>query len=205
METLKERYDEIVSERNEIIGQINALAENEEVKEYFALCKQNDILANRQKDLYKQIKIQEYSSCSHIWVTTFHDYDRWEGRSHNYRGCIKCGLDQRVFNTIDGWYNSSYWLSLGDRIMYDFMNDYQYGGGIDTKVLCDLDLAKAIYSKIKEVHPDIDDETAIKYFEIALNNIRNIKVSEERKENRAKRLSLNPDFNKWNGRDVTSY
>ena len=69
----------------------------------------------------------------------------------------------------------------------------------------DLDLAKAIYSKIKESHPDIDDETARKYFEIALDNIRKIKVNDERKVSRAKRLSLSPKFNKWTGCDVSSY
>ena len=68
---------------------------------------------------------------------------------------------------------------------------------METKLVCNLDLAKAIYSKIKEAHPDIDDETARKYFEISLDDIRNIKVNDERKKSRAKRLSLNPDFNKW--------
>ena len=37
-----------------------------------------------------------------------------------------------------------------------------------------------------------------KYFEIVLENIRNIKVNDERKCDRAKRLSLNPEFDKWN-------
>ena len=62
--------------------------------------------------------------------------------------------------------------------------------------------SKSIYTRIKETHPDIDDDMAIKYFEIALNNIRNIKVSEERKINRAKRLSLDPKFKSWNCSDV---
>ena len=81
--------------------------------------------------------------------------------------------------------------------MYDFMYGGVYRSGIDTKMFCDLDLAKAIYSKIREAHPNIDDETARKYFEIALDNIRNIKVTEERKANRAKRLLLIPGFNRW--------
>ena len=42
-----------------------------------------------------------------------------------------------------------------------------------------------------------NDLIAIKYFEIALDNIRNIDVSDERKVNRAKRLALMPSFNKW--------
>ena len=130
----------------------------------FDLYNKNEQLVCQQKDLYKQMKIDEYSFCNHIWVNTLHDYDSFEGRSYNYHGCIKCGLDQRVFYLSE-----------------------QYR---------DLDLAKAIYSKIKEAHPDIDDETARKYFEIVLYNIRENKVSDERK---AKRLSLSPEFNKWTG------
>lgn len=205
MKNLKTKYDQIVSERKGLIEQINVLAEDETVKKYFQLRSQNDELANQQRDLYKQIKVEEYSSCNHIWVNTLHDYDSYEGRSYNYCGCIKCGLDRRVFYLMES-YHSPDWLTLDQRIMYDFMKGgHAYGKGIDTHILCDLDLAKAIYSKIKEVHSDMDDETAIKYFRVALHNIRDTKVSEERKVSRAKRLSLNPKFNKWTGWDVSRH
>ena len=205
MENLKTKYDQIVSKRKELIERINALAEDETVKKYFELRSQNDELSNQQKKMYKQIKVEEYSSCNHIWVNTLNDYDSWEGRSYNYCGCIKCGLDKRVFHLMER-YDSSYWLTLEQRIMYDFIRDgHAYGKDIETHILCDLDLAKAIYSKIKEVHPDIDDETAIKYFKVALHNIRDTKVSDERKESRAKRLSLSPKFNKWTAWDVKRY
>ena len=205
MENLKTKYDQIVLKREELIEQINVLAENEIVKKYFELCEQNNALANQQKELYKQIKVEEYSSCNHIWVNTLHNYDSWEGRSYNYCGCIKCGLDKRVFHLMER-YDSSYWLTLEQRIMYDFMRDsHAYEKGIETHILCDLDLAKAIYLRIKEAHPDIDDETAIKYFKVALHNIRDTKVSYERKESRAKRLSLSPKFNKWTAWDVKIY
>ena len=201
MEDLKEQYNHIVSERQTIIDQINVLAENETVKEYFALREQNEKLASQQKDLYKQIKVEEYSSCNHIWVNTLHDYDSWEGRSYNYHGCVKCGLDKRVFHLMERFHSLD-WLTLDQRIMYDFVKNHHSSSGINSNLLCDLDLAKAIYAKIKEVHPDIDDETAVKYLKVALHNIRDIKVSDERKESRAKRLSLKPGFNKWTGFDV---
>ena len=204
MEDLKEQYNHIVSERQTIIDQINVLAENETVKEYFALCKQNDKLASQQKDLYKQIKVGEYSSCNHIWVITLLDYDILKGRSYDYHGCVKCGLDKRVFN-LKGRFHSQDWLTLDQRIMYDYMENHSYKSGINTNLFCDLDLAKAIYAKIKEVHPDIDDETAVKYLKVALHNIRDTKVSDERKESRAKRLSLKPEFNKWTVFDVCRY
>ena len=201
MDNLKEQYDQIESERKGIIEQINALAENETVKKYFSLCEQNDKLSKQQKDLYKQIKVREYSSCKHIWVNTLHEYDGWEGRSYNYFGCVKCGLDRRVFHLIENS-QSLEELTLDQRIMYDFMMNHSSNRGIDSKLLCDLDLAKAIYAKIKEVHPDIDDKTAIRYLKVALHNIRDTKVNDERKASSAKRLSLKSSFNKWSGSDV---
>ena len=56
-----------------------------------------------------------------------------------------------------------------------------------------------MYSKIVEYHPEIDDVTALKYFEIALDNMRNIRVTDDRKESRVKRLMLKPGFHNWGG------
>lgn len=90
--------------------------------------------------------------------------------------------------------------------MYEFMKTHpSYRRGIYTKISCNLNLARAIYSKIKEAHPDIDDETATKYFKVALTNIRNTEVSDKRQKDRAKRLSLSPKFNSWNASDVHKF
>ena len=110
-------------------------------------------------------------------------------------------MDRRVFHLIENS-QSLEELTLDQKIMYDFMMNHFSNRGIDSKLLCDLDLAKAIYAKIKEVHPDIDDKTAIRYLKVALHNIRDTKVNDERKASRAKRLSLKSSFNKWSGSDV---
>ena len=78
--------------------------------------------------------------------------------------------------------------------MYDYLWDTDIDG---EKIICDLALAKAIYKRIKEIYPDINDELLKKYFKIALDNMMNIKVTEQRKRNRIKRLNLNQNFN-WN-------
>ena len=193
MKELKAKYDQITSEREEILKQI---------KKYFKLCSENEELSKLQEKLYKQMKVEEYSSCNHIWVNDFHDYDGWEGRSKDYCGCIKCGLDSKVFYLMDR-HNNYKLLTLDQAIMYDFLRDENaHKNGIQTNIFCDLALAKAIYSRIKTAHPDIDDETAIKYFNVAINDIRNKEVSDERKASRAKRLLLSPKFNKWDGIDV---
>lgn len=203
MSTLKKQYDDLVLERKELITKINELETDEKLKTYFELCHKKEQLISKEKNLYKQMKNEEYSSCNHIWVTTLHNHDAVEGRSYNYCGCIKCGLDQSIFPLIGGNRCEVDYLPLEQQIMYEFMygGPYMYADankkGIDTTRLCDLELGKAIYTKIKGAHPNIDDETARKYFEIALDNIRNIKVTEERKANRAKRLLLIPGFNRW--------
>ena len=186
MDTQKNNITKITSEKERIEEQIHELKNNDVVKRYFDLCNQNEQLAKQQKDLYKQAKVEEYSSCNHIWVNTFHERDSYERRSYNYHGCIKCGLDEKVFYLRDQIYNIDI-FTPEQRIMYDFMQEHSYHNGIVTKIFCNLDLAKAIYSKIKETYPDIDDETAKEYFEIELDK--------ERKTNKAKKLSLNPNFN----------
>ena len=100
-------------------------------------------------------------------------------------------------------YHSLDCLTLEQRILYDFMKSHPSCYGINSNIICDLDLAKAIYARIKEVHPNIDDEKAVKYLKVALHNIRFTKVSEERKESRAKRLSLKSEFKKWNIFDIS--
>ncbi len=200
MDNLKKEYDEIIELRNRIIKEMKVLEENESIKRYFELEKQNKSLYANQLRLFTTMKEQEYDSCSHILVFSKIEHDRWEGRTDKSSGCIKCGLDNSVLD-CDRRY-----LPFDKEIMYNYFKKKRgysaYLTGIETKIACNLDLAQAIYRKIKIAHPNIDDETAIQYFKNALDNIRNVNVSEERKESRAKRLSLNPSFKSWNGRDV---
>lgn len=184
VESLKTQYDKTVEEREKTIAELKKLEENEFVKKYLNLSDKCKDLRNQQKELYEKVRIEEFKHCDHIWVATLSDHDPMECRTERYYGCIKCGLNQIVYKYT--------WQMLDEeeRIMYDFMNNGSYMKGIRTSIVCDLELAKAIYSKIKENHPNIDDNIAIKYLETALDDIRNIKVSDERKENRAKRLSL---------------
>lgn len=195
MDNLKKEYKEIIEQRKKIIEELKPLEKSEVVKKYLQLCEQNHDLYNKQLSLYKEIKIMEYESCEHILVYSKIDYDRLEGRTYRSCGCIKCGLDNSVLE------EEKRFLSADRKVMDEYLRK-NYLSGIETKISCDLELAQAIYSKIKEEHPDIDDETAIQYFENALENIRNTKVSDNRKMNRAKRLSLNPNFKRWNASDI---
>ncbi len=195
MSNLEKDYEEITKQRQRIIEEMNNLEENEVIKRYFELRKQNESLYKKQVDMCKSMKLKNYKSCKHILVYSKIDYDRYEGRTYKSCGCIKCGLDNSVLD-----FDRKY-LPFSKQVMYDYLTD-DYLTGKQTDVVCDLDLAQAIYSKIKENNPKIDDETATKYFEIALDNIRNIKVSDDRKTSRVKRLSLDSGFKRWNSIDV---
>ena len=201
METLKEKYNKIMEQRRAIITEMKTLEKNEILKRYFDLKEKNEILSNDQFSLFRNIKMEEYATCNHILVYSKIDYDRYEGRSYESCGCIKCGLDNSVLN------ESRDCLSGTQKIMYDYLKKNYLSsnfGGIQTEILCDIDLAQAIYTKIKNVYPDISDEKAINFFKYALKNIRDVKVSDERKVNRAKRLELDYDFKKWDSSDISN-
>lgn len=196
MDDVRKQYEKTTLEIEELIRKMNSLKENEMVKRYFDLFIKENELAHQQRNLYRQLKTEDYESCNHIWVNIGRSSEGL--RRPNCSGCIKCGLDESIYQLI-GPYRDLDCLTFKQQIMYDFMKRGGYKRkGIHTDVLCDFDLAKAIYSRIKETYPDIDDETAKKYFEIALADIREIKINDERKVSRAKRLSLSPKFNKWN-------
>lgn len=197
MDSLREEYESVSDLRENIVKEMNELESNEIVKRYFELKRQNENLYEEQKRLYKEIKFREYSDCNHLIVYSEVEYDSMEGRTHKKRGCIKCGLNESAFYGDMDWI----FISNEDKVMCNYLKSNRFYG-IETDVTCDLELGVAICNKIREVYPNIDDKTLVKYFEIALDDIRNIKVSDERKENRAKRLLLKPNFNRWNARDV---
>lgn len=196
LEEIKKEYERLNKEKNNIANEIRKLQENEFVKQHLELQDKMISLDLRQKELSGTVKKkQEYETCDHIWVVTSRSYDSYEGRKYLYHGCVKCGLDQRVLEIAEE--SGTKFFSDDDKLMYDVFKSQNYKKGKSTDIICDLELATAIYNKILEYYPDIDDKTAVKYLEIALEDIRNIEVSEKRKKNRAKRLGLRHDFNRW--------
>lgn len=186
MKTLKDNYNNLIEQRNKVIERIQELENSKIIKEYKELKKQNDCLYHEQLKTYKNIKEKEYDSCEHILVYSEIEQDVYDGRTHKSCGCIKCGLDNSVLN-----YDRN-WISYDKQVMYNYLQN-NYLNGKHTKINCNIGLAQAIYSKIKGIYPNIDDETVIKYFEIELNNIKNIDNNYKRKDNREKKLQLKWD------------
>lgn len=196
---LKQKFDELSKKEQKVIDEIKLLQSKGIVKRYLGLIEENEEIQEKLEYLYRDLKVVEYATCDHVLITSKTDYDEYEGRTHKWCGCIKCGLDTSVLRS-----NSDY-LSSNEHIMYSYLRKNvpsQELNGINTNITCDINLAQRIYSRIKEVYPEIDDETAIYFLKSALENIRNIKVNDERKVSRAKRLSLKPNFNKWDKEDI---
>ena len=194
---LDDEYNRIFEEMGTIRKRLNELEEDKKIQEFLRLKRDYEILSKEKNRIYKVMKYEEYERCQHILVYTKITKDV-RGRIQKSCGCIKCGLDDRVLH------NKTSEVFYDQKVMYDFLKEKSPWGvqGKDSGYACSLPLARAIYSRIKEVHPDIDDKTALKYFEIALDNIRKIPVSKNREFKRAVRLSLCGQFNKWYEQDV---
>ena len=191
MRKAKKIYQEILNEININQDKIKELENNDIIKQYFILLKESKELEEKRMKNYKNMKLDEFRHCKHIWIIS-----STVTKVESY-GCIKCGLDEKFYNNPN-----SYEFSFQEQIMYEYMIEHPSLDGIITDIYCDLELAKAIFKKIKEKNPTISDELILKYFEISLDNIRNIPVSEDRKTSRIKRLSLNTKFKRWNKSDI---
>lgn len=181
--------DEIFYEYNRM--EIENMKKNEFVSRFCALEEKSSVLYQKLASIYIQKKLEEYNSCNHLWVET-----TGENYNPNYTmsiGCMKCGVDTGLKKKNKPLEEVSLeeqaimeYSKVGVNKSYDFVD-----------IVCDLDLARAIFKRIDEQYPDLDNQTLAKYFLKALRDIREIKVSEERKKNRAKRLGLHKDFKSW--------
>lgn len=181
MNNIKESYSKIVKGKNDINKEIWNLQENPVVKKYIELQAKRNELDFKERELYKLIKTEEYENCDHIWVIS-------EERGDYDYACIKCGYNTKVPRLVANGKDDN--LSFDEMIMKNLSIKPNCQEGINLDIVCDLELAMAIYQKIKEHYPDIDDRLASCYVKKALTDIKDIEVNEERKESRRKRLNL---------------
>ena len=185
----KNDLEYIRADFSDIEKEIWGLEELPIVKKYIELQAKKNALATKRKNLYGLMKYGEYENCNHLWGISMDEYGEYD------YVCVKCGLNYKSLRLTNRGKEDS--LSFDERVMASVLKGQSFVNDADINLVCDKDLAMALYKKIKEHHPDIDDKTAVKYLEIALEDIRNIEVSEKRKKNRAKRLGLRHDFNRW--------
>ena len=189
LEYIRADFSDIDKEYRNIEKEIWGLEENPIVKKYIELQAKKNALATKRKNLYGLMKYGEYENCNHLWGISMDEYGEYD------YVCVKCGLNYKSLRLTNRGKEDS--LSFDERVMASVLKGQSFVNDADINIVCDIELAMALYKKIREYHPDIDDKTAVKYLEIALEDIRNIEVSEKRKKNRAKRLGLRHDFNRW--------
>ena len=189
LEYIRADFSDIDKEYRNIEKEIWGLEELPIVKKYIELQAKKNALATKRKNLYGLMKYGEYENCNHLWGISMDEYGEYD------YVCVKCGLNYKSLRLTNRGKEDS--LSFDERVMASVLKGQSFVNDADINLVCDKELAMALYKKIKEHHPDIDDKTAVKYLEIALEDIRNIEVSEKRKKNRAKRLGLSKDFNRW--------
>ena len=184
---IQEKCQDLEQIKQDLQRQIEMLELDKTVQQYIALKKEKDDLDFEWWGLYREMKLKEYEDCRHIIV--YSSVDR-------HRECIKCGLRDDV-----GVYDSIYeipYCSI-DSIMYKHLEKFCFVG-LDTDIVCDPALAHAIYKRLQAVYPEICDEEIYEYLQNALLHISTIPVNEGRKQSRARRLSLKPDFSGWDSR-----
>ena len=144
----------------------------------------------KEKLQLKAVKIQQKNFLENVISNA--DYNFLKTPFH-YCSCVKCGLDQGVVYLI----NHGKPLSFEQTIMYNFLKKHNLDNPnqINSNIKCDFSLAIVLYKKIEENHPDIDNITMQKYIQTALDSIRQNENDTQEKENRIKRLTLNPNFN----------
>ncbi len=189
LEYIMDDFSDIDEEYKNIEQEIWGLEEVPIVKKYIGLQKKKTELEIKRKNLHRLMKYGEYENCDHLWGVSTDEYGEYDCV------CVKCGLNYKSLRLTNRGNEDS--LSFDERVMASVLKEQSPVNNADINIVCDKDLAMALYKKIREYHPNIDDKTVIKYFEIALDDIRNIEVSDERKKSRAKRLGLSKDFNRW--------
>ena len=98
MSDIRKNYEEMLSEMKKINSRLEELMEDKQVQEYLALDGRRMELEPELLNLHTDMKKEEFSKCSHIWIPVSKNVDYYEGRSDIDYGCMKCGLDQRVLS-----------------------------------------------------------------------------------------------------------
>ena len=192
----KERYGTndpaIVKSEAETKSIHEKLKNCKELQELNELQDENKLLRMQRARLFRNIKISDYGECKHYLITTEVYNDFIEGRGYRRFGCIKCGLDESNIGC-------QYEQTEEEKVMKEYLHNTSAIPYENKRfdLVCYLPVARAIYNRILEKNPGIDEQTAIKYFERALAYIRKEKVSDAREESRMKRLNLRYQDAKW--------
>lgn len=181
MDIVYGKYKRILSELKKIDNEISILEKNDMVKRYLKLKDKEEQLDKKRESAYEEYVLNTYSNCKHVIMMSHYECDYMEGRSYRYYGCIKCGLDSKIYSD-----NLHYDLDLdiGNACLMDkfFKSQNCYGGNnymlrfekIDLN--CDISLARDKYNELKDAKIKVDELDTSKLCELL-----EYKISEKEK------------------------
>ncbi len=158
MSNIKKDYEELVELRKQFSQAIEELEKNEYVEQYLDLINKETALILNEKQLYIELKMDEYVGCNHVWA----EIENTDGR----QGCLRCGLDESIMDRPD---HGILLLELteDERIMAAILNTGMYNKGIHVNCKCNLKEGMELFKELETNNPDTDDETLSKLFCIA--------------------------------------
>lgn len=160
------------------------------IKEYLGLKEALEIMDRRVNELEREAVIQEYLSLREKREKITERVNRMKVLSTEFTGSRE--YDDYSYSEVTNLaepVNSLTSTQENSKIPYDTCDHLQNHKLVDISSIdfeCDLELAQAIYTRLKEEYPGRPDEVITRYFTAALYMIRKYPVSEKRKEGRAK-------------------
>lgn len=164
------------------------------IKEYLGLKEALEIMDRKVNELEREEVVQEYLSLREKREKITERVNRIKALSTEFTGSRE--YDNQLYSEPAGGLTST---QENSKRPYDTCDHLQNHKLVDDSIEfeCSLELAHAIYTRLKEEYPERPDEAIARYFTSALYMIQKYPVSEKRKAGRAKRLGLSEDFNKW--------
>lgn len=164
------------------------------IKEYLGLKEALEIMDRKVNELEREEVVQEYLSLREKREKITERVNRIKALSTEFTGSRE--HDNQLYSEPAGGLTST---QENSKRPYDTCDHLQNHKLVDDSIEfeCNLELAHAIYTRLKEEYPGRPDEAIARYFTSALYMIQKYPVSEKRKAGRAKRLGLSEDFNKW--------
>ncbi len=137
--------------------------------EYSRLESEEDKLQKKVDEIKTDLVIDRINECGTHYLI---------GNPWGYATCLKCGLITKPPHGNNSTERAKFFA------MSWYMIEHEKDLAYVENYKLDYSLAQKIYNKILEANPGIDSDTAIKYFEIALDNM----IDFPRDESRAERL-----------------
>ena len=164
------------------------------IKEYLGLKEALEIMDRKVNELEREEVVQEYLSSREKREKITERVNRIKALSTEFTGSRE--YDNQLYSEPVVGLTST---QENSKTPYDTCDHLQNHKLVDDSIEfeCSLELAHAIYTRLKEEYPGVPDEAIARYFTSALYMIQKYPVSEKRKAGRAKRLGLSEDFNEW--------